>query len=560
MEFRLKVVVGGVLFGFLVLLGRFTQLQVLSGAAYTTLADAQQVRQEQKRLKRGDIFFHHKNEEVLAATERVEYTLALAPAKIENDDAVYQHLNAFAPMTREAFAALVRDKNDPFVPIRDHITVTERDRIAKDAPKGIVFTDAEQRYYPGGELAAHVLGFFGETKDGKHGRYGIEQYYDSTLQEGVATEGSWWSKIIDTSKWYHAGGKDIVLTIDVGAQQKSEQVLDELMERTQGTAGGVMVYEPSTGKILAMAARPVFNPNTYYETKNIRAFVNPLVQNTYELGSVFKPLTMVMAIDAHAVTPETTYNDKGFVVVDTAKIKNFDSKGRGVIPMQRILAESLNTGAVFLAERMGKTTFASYINTLKLKERTGVDLAGEVAGNFSNMEGSPRFIETATASFGQGTGLTVVGLTAALGTIANHGELMTPYVVDEVRGSFGAIEERAPKSRGQVFSPASAEAVTRMLVKVVDESDALKSATIPGYTQAIKTGTAQIAEKGGGGYKDGYLHSFFGYAPAYQPRFLVFLYVERPQGYQYANQSLTSSYATMMKFLLSYYEVEPDRP
>jgi len=560
MHIRLKVVVGVVLVGFLVLLGRFTQLQVLSGDSYKELATAQQSQQEAKKLKRGSIFLHKKDEEVLAATERTEYTLALSPGKILNADEVYTHITKFIPLTRAEFDKDIADRSDPFVPLKDHVSANERDAMMSGMPKGIVFADAETRYYPGGELAAHVLGFFGDTKNGKSGRYGVEQFYNSTLQEATTSAASWWSSFIDTSTWYHAGGRDIVLTIDVGAQQQTEHVLAAMMARTKGTAGGILVYEPSTGRILSLAASPTFNPNTYYETKDIRAFVNPMVQNTYELGSVFKPLTMSMAIDAHAVTPETTYNDMGFRIIDTERISNFDGKGRGVIPMQRILAESLNTGAVFLAEKMGKSTFASYIDKLKLKERTGVDLAGEASGDFSNMKDSPRFIETATASFGQGTGMTPLALASALGAIANHGELMTPYVVDEVRGEMGEVEKHLPKSRGQVFSPEATQTVTQMLVKVLDESEALKSAVIPGYTQAVKTGTAQMAERGGGGYKDAYLHSFFGYAPAYQPRFLVFLFVERPQGFQYANQSLTPSYAAMMKFLLTYYEVPPDRP
>ena len=193
-----------------------------------------------------------------------------------------------------------------------------------------------------------------------------------------------------------------------------------------------------------------------------------------------------------------------------------------------------------------------------LEETTGIDLPNEVESNLSNLH-SNREVEFATASFGQGIALTPISLATALSSIANGGELMRPYIVSK-RMKDGVVQEvTEPKVRRRVISQGTATIVSRMLVHVVDVALAGGQVKMPGYSIAAKTGTAQIPKQGESGYSEEYLHTFFGYAPAFDPKFLVLLYLERPQGVRYASETLSMPFKDMVEFLINYYEIPPDR-
>src|SRR3989344_5303148 len=237
-------------------------------------------------------------------------------------------------------------------------------------------------------------------------------------------------------------------------------------------------------------------------------------ENLFEMGSVVKPLTMAAALDTGAVTPHDTYYDAGRVTIDTEVIANFDGKGRGQIPIQEILAQSLNTGAVHLVQKMGKDLFRQYMKTFGLGELTDIDLPNEVEGNIKNLESS-RVVEYATASFGQGIAMTPIVLVRALGSIANDGLLVNPYLVEETRYPNGARVQKRKSPPKRIISEETALTVTRMMVEIVDRGLGNGTYRIPGYSVAAKTGTAQIALSDGRGYSNEYLHTFVGYGPAY---------------------------------------------
>ena len=319
-----------------------------------------------------------------------------------------------------------------------------------------------------------------------------------------------------------------------------------------------MVIEPRTGKILAMGSVPTFDPNDYGKEKDYTIFINSFVQKIFEMGSVFKPLTMAAALDAHAVLPETTYTDSGKLVIDGKTIENFDGKGRGVQTMIQVLEQSLNTGAVFAMRRLGGPKLRTYFESYGLKDVTGIDLPNEVRGNLRNLD-SNRELEFATASFGQGVAVTHIELATALASLANNGEVPRPYVVSRIIKGTDTIQETKPHMRGRAIAPETSQTISRMLTMVVDDSLAGGVVKMADYSIAAKTGTAQVANKGGKGYSGEYLHTYFGYAPAFDPRFLVLLYLDSPQGVKYSSQSLTDSFKDIIQFLISYYEVPPDR-
>ncbi len=315
-----------------------------------------------------------------------------------------------------------------------------------------------------------------------------------------------------------------------------------------------------------MSVSPSFNLNNFKDEKNVNIFSNPLVSDAYEMGSIIKPLTMAAGLDDGDVTAKTTYDDKGFLEMDGKTIYNFDKKGRGVVDMQAVLNNSLNTGAVFVMNALGKEKFLEYMKNYGIGTETGIDLPSEAAGNISNLLNNlnnDKKIEYATASFGQGISMTPIITVRALSSLANGGKLIIPHVVENINYKIGLTKNISYVDEAkQILKKETSEEISRMLVRVVDEALVGGTMKIKNYSIAAKTGTAQIARpanEGGGYYTDKILHSFFGYFPAYKPRFLVFLYTVEPKNIDYASKTLTGPFFDIAKFLINYYEIPPDR-
>lgn len=533
------LVIGGICTLFLAgIVARLGYLQITRHEHFEEIAARQaspNPSSESSLANRGKILAQWRDEQketgFLFAGVRREYDLAINPQTLADPERAFGALSPLLALNHDDFFAKAGKKNDPFEIIKKELPDEEVEAVQRlmheksGEFEGVLLAPEKRRFYPAGALAAHVIGFVGADDAGiLKGRYGIEQYFQEDL----------------------AKGSDIALTIDPRIALFGEELLQTIWDRWHPVAAGILVMEPRTGRILAMNAKPGFDPNHFYEA-DLSDFLNPFIQARIEPGSVIKPLTLSAAIDAGAITPETTYYDKGFREFDTARISNFDKKGRGTVTMQDVLSQSLNTGAVFAMERLGKEKFRDYFERFGLGEKTDVTLAGEIAGDVGNLK-SPRMIEFATASFGQGIAMTPLALARALAALANDGWLMKPLVVDG-----------EPQRVRQVVSETTARTITRMLVEVVDTKLAEGKGKIPGYSVAAKTGTAQLPDAVSGGYSEDFLHTFFGYAPAYDPRFLVFLYVKKPQGVLYASHTLTEPFRAMMQFLLSTYEVPPDR-
>jgi cell division protein FtsI/penicillin-binding protein 2 len=318
--------------------------------------------------------------------------------------------------------------------------------------------------------------------------------------------------------------------------------------------------DPTNGEIVAMAVHPTFNLNAYGSVSEPSLYKNPLVENVYEMGSIIKPITMAAGLDAGVVSADTTYTDHGEVTYNGATIQNWDGQSHGEVTMQTVLNKSLNTGAAYIQQQLGNEQFSEYIEAFELGEETGVDLPNEAHGLMSNLQSS-RNIEHATASFGQGIAMTPIATVRALAALANGGELITPHVAEEVRLESGLTRSIShEESRQRVISEEASDEITRMLVNVVDEALLGGDAELSNHSVAAKTGTAQIAKPSGDGYyEDEFLHSFFGYFPAYEPRYIAFFYTVKPQGAKYASQTLARPFLDTAQFLINYYDIPPDR-
>lgn len=562
---RIRIISGIIFLFALLLLGRLYMIQIVSGDELSLEADRQYVQTSTLLFDRGSIYFTSKDgQKVPAATLKTGFVLTINPSLITDPESTYEKLSDVMSIDRENFLRRAARTNDPYEEIAHRLDDDIAKAIEELDLRGVHLYKERWRYYPGNHIAAHTLGFVAYDEDVLVGQYGLERAYEEVLRRGennvyVNFFAEMFSNIRETLTYSRDKEADIITTIEPNVEAYLENVISDLQSSYEaGTTGGIII-NPKTGEVLAMAAAPTFDPNTFSEVENGSVFRNPLVESVYEMGSIIKPLTVAAGLDARAITPQTTYDDQGFLELNGYKISNFDGRGRGVVDMQEVLSQSLNTGAAFIASTMGRESFSKYFLNFGLGEPSGIDLPNDAAGLVKNLN-SPREIEHATASYGQGIAMSPIVTVKALSAIANGGKLVTPHVVKTIDYSMGLSENISTTVERQVLRPETSEEVSRMLVRVVDEALLEGSVKLPNYSVAAKTGTAQIANPNGGGYyEDRYLHSFFGYFPAYDPEFLVFLYTVNPKGVRYASQTLTHPFIDITKFLINYYEVPPDR-
>ncbi|MBX4190292.1 penicillin-binding protein 2 [Candidatus Parcubacteria bacterium] len=527
-------------------------------------------------MVRGNIYFQNPQQSsdsgttALAATNKkfpIAYTV---PSLVTNSDEISTKLAKILDLDQDQLHALFKSGSTTTKIIARRLTDQQASDVEALKSKGVGIKYEMDRSYPSDSLAASVLGFFGFSSEGKSGQYGVESYFNNELT-GVGQSAAVSDQpggLLDKLKGYLSLGTsvatdkfkvqrpgDVVLTIDKNIQTYAELKLEEVLKRWNAAGGTVIIQDPQTGKILAMADRPTFDPNKYSSSKPSN-YLNKSVQEVFEPGSSFKPITMAMGLDLNKVTPQTTFTDTGFLEIAGHTIKNYDEKAHGTVTMSQILEKSLNTGAMFVESLVGDEHFLNYAINLGFGQKTGVDLPGEVNGDIANLY-SGRKINYLTASFGQGIAVTPLQLINAYSAIANGGKLMKPYAVEKVVFEGGKEEVTKPEVVAIPFSEKTSQKLRTMLVSVVDNG--FDKARIKGYDIAGKTGTAQIPDGKGGYEKDIFIHDFLGFAPASNPKFVILLKMDRPQGITFAADSLSPTFKEIAQYLINYYNIPPTR-
>lgn len=538
--FRLYILIFGFMGIYAALVVNLYTLQISKGYWYSALAESQYRLAGFLEPHRGIIAITDKNNAVIPVAINISYPVVVAvPREIKDRDRAVENISPIIVKDGEKVRELITKKG-PYQILLKNPSSEQMQAIAEANIPGIHIDEQERREYPFGTLASQVLGFVGPQEDDVMiaGRYGLEKQFNTTL---TGTPGS-----LENAKAIKpAQGKDVIVTIDRTIQSQAETILKNLVQAKKAAGGTVIVQEPKTGKVLAMANAPDFNPNAY-STFSLDTFVNPAVQGRYEPGSVFKVITAAIGLDTKAFTPQTTYYDTGALKFPDGKIiKNWDLKAHGKMTMTNVIEESLNTGAAFMERAIGNKPFYDYLNKFGFNEPTGIELPGEISGNLKNIKTRAADINFATASFGQGIAVTPLQLITAVSAIANGGIIMKPHIE----------EKKAPMPVRRVITPEAARETTEMMMSAVRKA---KVAHIPHYTVAGKTGTAQAVNFVHGGYTNEVINTFVGFAPARDPRFIILIKLDKPAGAPLAGTTIVPAFRELAEFIINYYGIPPD--
>jgi cell division protein FtsI/penicillin-binding protein 2 len=544
------------------IVGRLFYLQIIKHDYYLKVAGSQHWIKDVIPAKRGQIFATDSlsNTPYLLATNQTLYMVYANPSQIKDQDKAAEQLAPILEMKKEDILSAFSSSR-LYVPLKHKLNNEKTDAIKDLDITGIVLSPENWRFYPESSLASNVIGFV--NNDGI-GNYGIEQKMNELLNgvdgqlkeetDNVGVKIAFGNNVETPAK----NGNDVYLTIDRYIQGQAEKLLAEAVKKYSSTGGSVIVEDPKTGRILAMADYPTYDPNKFAEVTDYSAYKNPAVMDLYEPGSIFKVATMAAGLDNGAIKPDTTFTDPGKIRLDGFDIMNSDKKAHGVCTMTKVLSQSLNTGTTWVEQKLGKNLFYEYLKKFGFGSLTGIDMPDEAQGKVYK----PDEINEhgyATISFGQSISATPIQMISLFSAVANNGKAMKPFVIQKVHDpNNGKDTVTKPQEAGTFINQKAAEDLTNMMIDVVVNGHGFQ-AKIPGYKVAGKTGTAQVVRLDGRGYEEGTnIGSFVGFAPAFgDQKYVVLAKIDRPKGIPWAEESAAPIVGQMLDYLLKYYQIPP---
>jgi cell division protein FtsI (penicillin-binding protein 3) len=505
---------------------RLFELQVLGQAGFARQAARQSERTINLDPRRGPIL--DRNGRQLAVSVDAESVYAV-PQDVEDPQrsaaALARALELDAAGRKEVLAQLQKSK--AFVWIKRKVDPAKSQRVRELQLDGIGFLTENRRYYPKRELAAHVLGYVGLDNMGMSG---VEFSFDEVIRGRAAkvlvrTDAR--RRPVGVTEKPSTDGHTVVLTIDEAVQYVAETELDQAMAETQSQAGMVIVLDPQSGELLAMANRPTFNPNRFGAYPSSR-WRNRAVSDSYEPGSIFKLVTAAAALQEKVVSPDELL-DCGRGGVEIAGIRINDHAVFDQLSFRDVIARSSDVGVIRVAQRLGREQFGRYVREFGFGAPTGVELPGEAAG-LLRPTSKWSALSLPSMSFGQEIGVTGLQMAMAVGAVASGGYLMKPLIVRHVEDAEGRVVKAAkPLALRRVLDPETVDTLGELLQAVVRHGTG-KRAAIPGYVVAGKTGTAQKVDASGRYSMIDHVASFVGYAPAARPAIVVLVSLDTPKG------------------------------
>lgn len=451
-------------------------------------------------------------------------------------------------------------KNLFWVKLADRLDESQKTKIENMDMPGFGFENNNIRFYPEASMAAQLIGFVGKDENGQNrGYFGIEGYYNDQLQgrsgRMYMIHDALGNPILNDIREEKAiNGRNLVLNIDRTVQYIVENKLKEGLAKYRAEGGNVVVMEPNTGKIFAMASLPQYDPKNYFDY-DYELHRNPIISNLYEPGSTFKVLVMSSAIDMGLVTPSTECSIcSGLYSIGEYQIKTWNEKYYPESTMTEVIQHSDNVGMVYVGKKLGVGNLVKYLKLFGFGENTGIDLQGEISSDIRN-EDNWYPIDLATASFGQGISLTPMQLLIGVSAIANGGNIIKPYVVSQIITEDGRKISIAPQIKRKVIGQATATAMKDMMVNAVENGEA-KWTKIPNYKVAGKTGTAQIPIKGRYDLNET-IASFVGFFPDKNPRISMLVMLNKPKTSIYGSETAAPIFFSIAKELIAYYNIQP---
>ncbi len=550
---------------------RLVYIQVLKSGDYQAKATAQQSRQFEVPAQRGEIYLEDNGELYpIALNNSLKYLYA-DPKLVEDPTRAAEALAPLIDVDKNRLKDQLTFSGTRYIELKQQIDKETARKISELKLKGVVLKDRDYRAYPEGSLFGHITGYV--NADGK-GQYGVEEYLNADLagkngslkaitdSQGVPL--STQDNVVQEPR----NGTSYVLTLDRFVQGVAEKALTKAVSDNQAESGSIIVMDPQTGAIRAMVNYPEYDPNNYRAVKptDYRSFINSAISNQFEPGSGFKPLTMSIGLQSGKVKPETSFTDSGSVTIGEYTIFNAEKKSFGTVDMSLVIKNSINTGMVYVLRllggnpnqitRAGKEALYAGIQQFGFGKKTGVELAGEAPGRVKDPKAAD--IDYANMTFGQGIATTSLQMITAISSIANGGKLVQPHVLAGKLKPGGEVDTISYKNQNdQVMTADNARAVVGMMIKVVEGGSGYL-ARMPGYKIAGKTGTAQVPKANGQGYEeDKNIGSFIGFAPAYDPKFIIMVRVDYPKTKTFAERSAVPAFADVAKELFKYYQVPP---
>ena len=585
-DLRIKIV--GIVFAAicLLLILRLFSWQVVSAEKYAAIAEKQHLTSAQIPAARGKILSADGSVLAMGETAYLVYAsipdLKVTPGEITDKIAsiLYKYQNkVIDDPTKEksdeekkaeeqkfddfkkTFETNLSQKDKVWLSLARKVSKSDKETIESMKLAGIGFTPDQTRYYPEGSMSAQLLGFVGKDDFGDDkGYFGLEGFYDGQLRGRpgkIKEEKDAFGNPILTASYFGidpTDGRTLKTTIDRSIQYTVEQKLSKAVQKYGAKLGSVIVADPKTGAILAMANSPSFDP-AKWDSYDASLYKNPLVSDTYEPGSTFKVVGMASAIDEGLVTPDTICNIcDGPATIDGYTVRTWNNQYHAGSTMTEVLEHSDNVGMVFISQKLGKDRFYDFIKKFGFGKGTGIDLEGETSSILRPV-GQWANIDLATASFGQGLAVTPVQMIQAVSVIANGGYLRQPYVVSQIIDGDKIIHTVPTKSQ-QIIKEETAKTVTEMMVNAVDKGEA-QFYKPKGYSFAGKTGTAQIPIAG---HYDPTktIASFIGFAPAKDPQFIMLVRFVEPTSSIFGSETAAPTFFDIAKEILALRGIKPE--
>ncbi len=541
---------------YMALVLRVAWIQFVRGAELSQGALENRLQEIQIQARRGPIYDRQGRE--LAVSVTVDSVYAI-PAEVTDAQAEASTLASLLGMDTQTVLAKLTQKS-AFVWVKRKIDLDTAEKVRQAKLPGIDLVPESQRYYPQGSLAAQIIGIAGIDNQGLEG---VELEYDQQLRgENGAIVVERDARGVEIPQAVHRAfpaqdGDQVFLTIDEYIQLMAERELDEIDVQYHPKDALILVMDPRNGEILALAQRPTYDPNNYqqYPAANRR---NIAVSDVVPPGSIFKPVTAAAALEEGTSHLTDTYYDPGYTIVTGVRINDWKAGGHGHEDFAQAIANSCNVALVSIGLSLGAQNLYKYVDAFHLREKTSIDLPGEASGIFPPLS-QVKPIDLAVMSFGQTLTVTPVEMAAAIAAIVNGGVWHTPHVVKEIRSPDGqkVLQSFTGGPGEQVISPATSQDMVKILEGVVTNGTGT-TAKVPSYRVGGKTGTSQKVE--GGAVVNKYISSFIGFGPIPDPRLLVLVMVDEPQGQHFGSQVAAPAFSRLMGDALRYLGIPPQEP